>query len=167
VNIRPARPADLPAIVDIYNHAILHTTATFDLVAKSLGERAVWFSQFDSQHPVFVAAGEDGEVLGFAHYLPYRPRAGYAGTKEVTVYVAERARRCGVASGLYDHLIQHAIASGVHVLIAVIGDNNPQSFALHERFGFASVGVQREVGFKFGRWIDMHVYHRILDPPGA
>ena len=165
MNIRPAQPADLPEIVDIYNDAILHTTATFDLVAKELPERAVWFAQFDSQHPIFVAAGEDGDVLGFAYYLPYRARAGYAGTKEVTVYVAENARRRGVASQLYERLIQHATASGVHVLIAAIGDNNPQSSALHERFGFASAGVQREVGFKFGRWIDMHVYHRILESP--
>lgn len=161
---RRARAEDLAAIVRIYNHAIENTTTTFDTEPFDVAARRAWFEQFDAEHPLFVAVPDDDdhEVLGFAHYTAYRPKPGYATTKETTIYVAPDASRRGVGSALYSVLIAHATNQGVHTLIAVLAGDNPASVALHRKHGFEPVGRLREVGRKHGAWIDTELWQRRL-----
>jgi phosphinothricin acetyltransferase len=159
--VRDANRADLPAIVGIYNHAIETTVATFDLAPFSVEERVPWFEQFGGEHPLLVCE-RAGEVLGFAYYLPYRAKAAYDGTKETTIYVHHAARRIGVADRLYTELFARARRARVHALLAVLGGDNPESRALHEKHGFVYIGRLREVGRKFDAWIDTHYLEKLL-----
>jgi L-amino acid N-acyltransferase len=101
-------------------------------------------------------------VCGFAYYLPYRSRPAYATTKESTIYVAPGQQRSGVASALYTQLFARARERGVHAMIAVLGDDNPASVALHRKFGFRFVGRLEQVGSKFGRWVDTQYFELLL-----
>jgi phosphinothricin acetyltransferase len=159
--VRDATRADLPAIVAIYNQAIDATVATFDLEPFTVEERVAWFEQFGAEHPLLVCE-DTGEVLGFAYYLPYRDKPAYAATKETTIYTHRAARRRGVADLLYGELIARARKAGVHALIAVLGGDNPESRALHLKHGFAPVGHLRQVGNKFGAWVDTYYFEKLL-----
>ena len=166
--VRRAREEDLAPITAIYNHYVQHTVATFDLVPFRVEDRRAWFEQFDGNdsegHPLLVAE-IDGRVVGYAYYLPYRPKAAYAHTKETTIYVDPQARGRGVGSALYSELIALARRAKIHTLIGVLGGENPESAALHRKFGFELVGTCREVGFKFGAWVDTFTYQLILEGP--
>ncbi len=153
MSVRHATPRDLPAIVRIYNQAVATTTATFDLQPVTLEQRRAWFRQFDVDHPLLVDAVDD-QVLGYAYYLPYRAKPGYATTKELSVYVEQAARGRGSGTGLVQALLSRAADRGVHVMVAVIGGDNPASTTMHHKLGFEEVGRLREVGYKFGRWLD-------------
>lgn len=159
--VRDAVRADHPAIVDIYNHAIATTVATFDLDPFTVEERVPWFAKFGAEHPLLVCE-EQGAVLGFAYYLPYRDKPAYAATKETTIYVHHAARRRGVADQLYGELITRAREAGVHALIAVLGGDNPESRALHLKHGFVPIGHLRQVGRKFGAWVDTYYFEKLL-----
>jgi L-amino acid N-acyltransferase YncA len=161
VHVRLATIEDLSTIAEIYNHAVQHGVATFDVDPVTLDERRTWFAQFDPAHPLFVCE-VSAKVVGYAYYLPFRSKAAYARTKECTVYVAPDSQRRGVGSALYSTLIAQARASGVHTLIGVLGGENPASQALHRRFGFQEVGQLREVGFKFGRFVNTHYFQKLL-----
>lgn len=166
MHVRRATAEDLPAIAAIYNHAIEHTTATFDVDPVTPGERRVWFAQFDDAHPLF-ACELDRAVVGYAYYLPFRQKAAYALTKECTVYVAPDTHRRGVGTALYTTLVAYARAHGIHALVGVLGGDNPASAALHRKFGFVEVGHLREVGHKFGRFVDTHYFELVLAEPPA
>lgn len=159
--VRDATRADLPAIVDIYNQAIATTVATFDVEPFTVQERLAWFARFGAEHPLLVCE-EAGAVLGFAYYLPYRDKPAYAATKETTVYTDHRARRRGVADRLYGELIARARRAGLHALIAVLGGDNPESRALHLKHGFTPAGHLRQVGRKFGAWVDTYYFEKLL-----
>ena len=160
--VRDATRADLAAIVDIYNHAIATTVATFDLEPFTVEERVAWFAQFGAEHPLLVCQDQDRAVIGFAYYLPYRSKAAYDATKETTIYTHHDARRRGVADRLYAELIERARRTGVHALIAVLGGENPESRALHLKHGFVPVGHLRDVGRKFGAWVDTYYFEKLL-----
>lgn len=159
--IRTAVPADLPSIVEIYNHAISTSVATFDLEPFSVAARSAWFASFDAARPLLVAE-RAGSVVGFAYYSDFREKAGYARTKEVTVYVAPSAQGAGVGRKLLDAVIEHARSAGIHVLMAALGGDNPASLALHTRAGFVPAGTWREVGRKFDAWVDVTLLQKIL-----
>jgi L-amino acid N-acyltransferase YncA len=159
--VRDARLDDLAAIVRIYNEVIETSVATFDLEPFTLEERRSWFEKFGAEHPLIVAEVA-GQVAGFAYYLPYRDKPGYSRTKETTIYIDRQSRAAGVGSALYTELIERARRAGVHVLIAGLGGENKPSEALHRKFGFEFAGRMREVGFKFGEWIDVYFYQKTL-----
>lgn len=159
VAVRAARPEDADAIAAIYRHAVEHTVFTFDLEAPSV---ATWRRRLEGAGDPFWVAERDGRVVGYAYHTAYRPKAGYARTRELSIYVAEHARGAGVGRALLDELVASARQSGVHVLLAVIAGDNPASFALHERLGFREVGHLKEVGLKFGRWVDTRYYQLTL-----
>ena len=161
MHVRRATIADLGEITRIYNHAVEHTTATFDLETFSVEARRGWFERFDDRHPCLVAEVDD-TLAGFAYLLPYRPKPAYARTAEMTVYVDEAFRRRGIARALYEALIDHGRAVGLHALLAVVADANPASVALHASLGFREVGRLEEVGRKFDRWIDTRFYELLL-----
>lgn len=159
--VRSARQDDLSAIVRIYNHAVAHGVATFDLEPWQVEERREWLASFDETHPMLVCE-DDGVVVGYAYYVPYRARPAYGATKEATVYVDPAHHRQGIGAALYEQLLAHATRSGVHVMIAVLGGHNEGSEALHRRLGFEYAGSLPEVGRKFDQWVDTTLMVRRL-----
>jgi len=153
--LRPATADDLDAILDIYNDAVLHTTASYDYLPRSREKQQAWFTAKQAaSHPVIVAQ-QDGQVAGYASYGPFRAWDGYRFTVEHSVYVAEHARRQGIASALVAALIERASGQGLHLMVAAIDAANQGSIELHRRLGFEEAGVLKEAGHKFERWLDL------------
>src|SRR4051812_15464599 len=162
MNVRPATDADLPAILTIYNHAIEHTTAVFEYRAHTLEMRHDWFRAKQlARLPVFVAMDDD-RLLGFASYGPFRAWPAYQYTVELSVYVDITVRRRGIGSELVRAVIADARAQKLHVVMAGITSDNDVSLRLHERLGFREVAHLPEVGYKFGRWLDLKFLQLIL-----
>ena len=152
---------DAEAIRRIYNHEVEHTTHTFDLVPRSLEEQQAWLKQRDGALGVVVAE-TGGQVTGFASLSEYRTRAAYRTSVESSVYVDEAARGKGLGKMLMAELVELATARGFHTMVARISGGHEASIRLHEAAGFVTVGVEREVGRKFGNWLDAVVMQRML-----
>jgi phosphinothricin acetyltransferase len=159
--IRLATAADLPAIDDIYNHYVLCSTCTYQTEPTTPAERDAWFGDRAPQYPVTVAE-LNGEVIGWASLSRFRERSAYDRTVENAVYVSPTHQRRGVGSTLLADSVERAIAAGHHAIIAAIDAEQPGSIALHERHGFTRAAYLREVGFKFGRWLDVVYMQRLL-----
>jgi phosphinothricin acetyltransferase len=153
--IRPAATADLPAITKIYEHAVLHGTATFELIPPGLAEMTRRFQALiDGGFPYFVGV-LDGRVGGYAYVGPYRPRPAYRFTVENSIYLDPAIHRRGVGLALLRRLIEESEKRGYRQMIAVIGDSaNAGSIGVHARCGFEMIGTHPNVGLKFGRWLD-------------
>lgn len=163
VAIRPARRADLPGILEIYNQAVLTTTATYDYEPRSLEHRTTWFDDHERTGlPIFVAVTVDGRVIGWSALNRYHERMGYRFTTENSVYVAADARGLGLGGRLLGPLIDSAARLGLHAIIAAIDAQNEVSIRLHRRFGFEQVGHFRQVGYKFDRWLDVVYLERLI-----
>jgi phosphinothricin acetyltransferase len=161
VHIRTARLTDAEAIRGIYNRAIL-TVATFDLEPRSLEEQQQWLAMRSGAHLVLVADDGGGSLAGFASLSPYRDRPAYRTTVENSVYVDESFQGKGVGKQLMSELVDSAREHGFHSMIARIVSSNAASIALHRAVGFEIVGVEKEVGRKLGRWLDVVVMQRML-----
>lgn len=162
--LRPATHADLQGILDIYNEAVLNTTATADYELQKMEERVEWFeSRKAIDFPIYVAEGEGGLIVGWSSLSPYHARYGYRFTGEVSVYVHADYRGQRVGSLLLPPIIASARELGMHVIVARIDRENKASIRLHERNGFEHVGCIREVFCKFGRWLDVANLQLILD----
>ena len=166
--IRAATEADLPAITEIYEHAVRYGTATFELIPPEIAEMTRRFRALaDGGFPYFVATVE-GKVIGYAYAGPYRPRPAYRFTLENSVYLDPASQRRGIGTALLTELIAQSEARGYRQMIAVIGDSaNAASVALHARAGFAMIGTHPDVGFKFGRWLDTVMMQRALGDGGS
>ena len=166
-HLRSATAADLGALLAIYNHAVLHTTASYDYAPRTPQKQAEWFAAKTSAGLPVLVAEQAGEVAGFASYGPFRAWEGYRFTVEHAVYVGEAFRRRGIASALVQALIAHAGQQQLHLMVAGIDAENSGSIALHRRLGFEDAGVLREAGCKFGRWLDLAFMTRRLSgsPP--
>jgi len=161
VLIRAASRGDVDAITEIYNEAILTTTATFDVEPKSRDDRLEWFDQHDERHPIFVAE-VDGRVVGWVSLSAWKPRAAYAHTVESSFYVQEAYRGRGIGRRLKTHAIDTARGLGYHTIIAGTAEGSDASIHLNESFGFEKVGTFREVGTKFGRRLGVTYYQLML-----
>src|SRR5687768_11314098 len=154
------------AILDIFNDAILNSTALYDYRPRSPDSMISWFKEKESaQYPVIGAVNDDDALLGFASYGPFRVRPAYKYTVEHSLYVHKDHREQGIASKLLAELINVAKLQQYHVLVGGIDMANSASIALHEKFGFTHAGTVQEAGFKFGRWLDLGFYQLILDTP--
>lgn len=158
--IRPATESDLVAINDIYNHYVLHSTCTYQEELEPLDGRRQWFGRHGDKHPVIVAA-VNGEVVGWGSLSPYHARSAYRRTVENSVYVHHQHHRRGLGSLLLQELIVRARSLGHRALIAGIDAEQTGSVAMHARFHFEKVGHFKQVGFKFGRWLDV-VYMELV-----
>jgi L-amino acid N-acyltransferase len=155
VIVRAAAEADLPAILAIYNDAVAKTTAIWNDGFADLENRRQWYEGRRRLHyPVLVATLDDA-VIGYGSFGDFRAFDGYRFTVENSVYVAETARRRGAASALLAALIERARAIGKHVMVAGIAGENAISIRLHAKHGFVETARMPEVGFKFGRWLDL------------
>lgn len=159
--IRRATEADIPAITRIYNYAVQHTTATFDMEPKSLEDRTQWFHSHSDAFPLIVAE-EEGEVTGWASLHLFGERKAYRHTVENAVYIDCDHQGRGIGTALLQELIRLAREQGHHAVLALIVAGNDASERLHRRLGFEQVGAMREVGRKFDRWLDILVYEKIL-----
>jgi L-amino acid N-acyltransferase YncA len=160
VQIRTARLTDAEAIRAIYNGAI-GTIATFDLEPRTLEQQREWLAVRSGAHVVLVA-DDGGTVTGFASLSPYRDRPAYRTTVENSVYVDPAYQGKGVGRQLMTELLDTARDHGFHSVIARIVSGNASSIALHRGVGFETVGVEREVGRKLGKWLDVVVMQRML-----
>ena len=155
VFVRSAAEADLPAILAIYNDAVLGTTAIWNDGVADLDNRRQWLEGRRRQrYPVLVATLDD-VVIGYASFGDFRAFDGYRFTVENSVYVAENSRRKGAALALLRALIEEARGLGKHVMVAGIAGENDVSIRLHAKLGFVETARMPEVGFKFGRWLDL------------
>jgi phosphinothricin acetyltransferase len=158
--IRPASLADLAAITAIYNEAILTTTGTFDTEPKNEHERQAWFEAHGPRHPVLVAEWA-GQVVGWASLTKWSDRLAYAGTAEISLYIHSTHRDRGIGKELIAVLMQEGHKAGLHTLIARIASGNEASMRLLRAVGFEQIGVMREVGWKFGQLLDIHLMQLI------
>jgi phosphinothricin acetyltransferase len=156
--------ADAAAIRAIYNLEVETSTATFDLVSRSLPEQEAWLAERSGAFAAIVAT-EGDEVVGFAALSPYKERAAYRTTVEDSVYVRRDRHGLGVGRRLLGELLEVATASGFHSVMARIEAGGTASRGLHGRLGFELVGIEREVGRKFGRWLDVALMQRLLTAP--
>jgi phosphinothricin acetyltransferase len=150
-------------ITEIYNDAVLHSTASWDLEPASLPERFDWFGiKMAGQWPVLVAT-EEGEVAGWGSFGPFRDKAGYRHTVEHSVYVRKDQQGRGIGSKLMSALVSEAQRRGFHVMLGGVSADNAAAIAFHETHGFVAVARLAEVGRKFDRWLDLVFLQRLLD----
>lgn len=159
--VRLARVSDAEAMAEIYNHEVTTGTATFDLVPRDVEDQRRWITERSGAYPAIVAE-RDGVVVGFGSLSRYRDRPAYATTVEDSVYVHGGHRGGGVGRAILDDLVARAQDHGFHTIIARIAEGQEPSVALHRACGFELVGVEREIGRKFGRWLDVVVMQRML-----
>lgn len=162
MKIRTAKPEDAASIVEIYNFYVENSIATFEVEAVSKSEMRRRVSEILENYP-FLVCEENGVLLGYAFAARYKSRAAYRHSVEISVYVKNGTERKGVGSILYEHLFAELKAKPVHAIIAGISLPNERSVRLHEKFGFEKVAHFREVGFKFGRWIDVGYWEKIRE----
>ena len=159
--VRLARPEDAEAIRAIYNLEVTESTVTFDLVPRTLADQRAWLADHDGVHPAIVAERE-GEVVGFGSLAPYRSRPAYSTTVEDSVYVRRDARGVGCGRVLLSELVRLGTVHGFHSIMARIVGGHEASIGLHTACGFDVVGIEREVGRKLGRWLDVVLMQRLL-----
>ena len=163
--IRDAAEADLPALRDIFNDAVLNTTAIWMDNVVDLANRQAWFAARAQQgYPILVADNAAGEVVGYASFGDWRPFDGFCHTVEHSVYIRADQRGKGLGPLLLAALIERAKACDKHVMVAAIESGNAASIGLHQHLGFAITGQMPQVGRKFGRWLDLTFMQLILTP---
>lgn len=153
--LRDATEADLPAIRDIYNHAVEHTTAIWNETLVDLDNRKAWFDLRQARGFPILVADVGGRIAGYASYGDWRPFDGFRQSVEHSVYVEKDFYGRGLGKALMSALIERARAGDIHVMVAAIEAGNAGSIALHKSLGFRLVGTHHEVGKKFGRWLDL------------
>ena len=162
LSLRTAEAHDAEAIAAIYNHEVENETSTFDLVPRTVDEQRDWLAVRTGAFSVIVAQDSDLGLIGFAALSTYRDRAGYRTTVENSIYVRRDQQRRGVGRLLLTQLLDTARDSGFHTIIARIEATSTGSLALHESLGFVTVGVEREIGRKLGRWLDSTIMQKML-----
>ena len=161
MEIRPATIDDAEAIRSIYNAEVTGSVHVFDLVPRTLAEQQAWLADHAGAHPAIVAV-DDGTVAGFGSLSPFRPRPAYSTSVEDSIYVHADHRGQGVGKQLLTELVRLAGDFGFHAVFGRIVGHNEVSIAVHTACGFEMVGVEKEVGRKFGQWLDVVEMQRIV-----
>jgi phosphinothricin acetyltransferase len=162
INIRPFKTEDTQEVLEIINHNILHSTALYDYNIRSYQQKTILEEKISKNFPVIVAE-LDGQVVGFGMYSEFRFREAYKFTVEHSVYVNENFQGKGIGKLLLQELISLARQQKLHTMIAVIDSENQSSVEFHERFGFKTVGIIKESGYKFDRWLHSVFMQLILE----
>ena len=159
-------PEHLEAIRAIFNDAIENTTALYECEQRPVEFMTEWFAAKQAhRQPVLGALDDDGSLMGFGSYGPFRSQAAFRWTVEHSLYVAEPYRRRGLGRQVLQRLVERAGEQRFHLMIGVIDADNRASITLHEELGFEASGCLRQSGFKFGRWLDVVLYQRVLGGP--
>lgn len=162
IAIRHAVESDAEAICAIYNWEVENETSTFDIVPRSLESQRAWINARSGAFAAIVAVDEQNHVVGFGALSEYRDRAAYSTTVENSVYVRRDMGRRGIGKSLLTSLLDHATASGFHAVMARIEASGTASRELHAACGFQLVGIEREIGRKFGKWLDVAIMQCLL-----
>lgn len=162
ITLRLATTADAEQIREIYNYEVQHTPATFDLVPRTLADQQQWLADRSGAFATIVAVDAAVGVVGFGALSPYKERAAYRTSVENSVYVRRGRHGEGIGRLLLNELLATAARSGFHTVFARINAASEASVALHRACGFEPVGIEREVGRKFGRWHDVALMQRLL-----
>jgi phosphinothricin acetyltransferase len=160
--IRGAAAADVAAIAGIYNHYVRETIVTFEEEPVAAEQMGVRIASVAADGLPWLVAEQGGEIVGYAYATKWKERVAYRYSVESTVYVAPGSEGRGLASALYSALFERLAELGVHAVMAGIALPNERSVALHEKFGLAKVAHFREVGFKFGQWIDVGYWEGLV-----
>ena len=162
MHVRLATLEDAEAIRAIYNREVTGSTVTFDLVPRTLEVQQEWLAAHAGAHPAVVVESDEGAVAGFGSLSPYRSRPAYSTTVEDSVYVHHDHRGAGVGRLVLSELVRLAEVHGFHAMMARIAGGHEASIALHRGCGFELVGIEREVGRKFGKWLDVALMQRLV-----
>lgn len=153
-------------ILTIFNEAILHSTALYEYQPRTEISMQAWFAARRERNlPVIGVENSEGELMGFAGYVPFSDRAAYKYTVEHSVYIDKHFRGMGLGYSLMELLIAAGRQNGVHTFIGKIDLENAASIKLHEKLGFNAIGVMKQAGFKFNRWLDLVLYQLLLETP--
>jgi len=164
VNIRQAQANDIQSITEIYNEAITSTVSTFDIAPKSLSEQNDWFMGHGPRNPILVAE-KNNIIVGWAALSKWSNRCAYKKTAEISVYVKKDYQGKNIGRNLLKTIIKEGEKVGLHTLLALITEENMASIHLHESLGFFHIGTIREVGYKFGRRLDVCIMQKIYPSP--
>jgi phosphinothricin acetyltransferase len=162
MKLRLATLADAEAIRAIYNPEVLESTVTFDLVPRTLEDQQQWLDEHSGAHPAVVAE-ENGGIVGYGSLSEYKPRPAYRTSVEDSVYVHRGHQGKGVGRLILTSLIGLAVDHGFHAVFARIVGGHEASIGLHEGCGFETIGSEREVGRKFGQWLDVVIMEKLLN----
>lgn len=161
VTFRQVEVGDANAIREIYNREVLGSRVTLDLVPRSLADQIAWIQQHQGVYPA-LAAIIDTNVVGFASVSPYRIRPGYSTTVEDSIYIDPNYQGRGIGKALLSSIVDLAARHGFHSCMARVGADHVASISLHKSLGFSEVGIEREVGRKFGKWVDIMLLQILL-----
>ena len=166
MQLRPCTEQQLPEILDIYNDAILNTTALYDYKIRTMEMMHVWYANKQKgNYPVVGAFDEHDTLLGFSTYGMFRVQPAYKYTVEHSVYVRPDKRGSGIGMILLKEIIKKAEEQDYHVIVGAIDASNGVSIKLHEKEGFEFCGLIKQSGYKFGQWLDLAFYQLILKTP--
>ena len=166
MELRPCTEQQLPEILDIFNDAILNSTALYDYKTRTLDMMQAWYADKQKgNYPIVGAFDENNLLLGFSTYGMFRVRPAYKYSIEHSVYVRPDKRGQGLGKILLKEIIKKAQEQNFHTLVGVIDASNTVSMKLHEAEGFVLTGIMKEVGYKFGKWLDAAFYQLILETP--
>ncbi|UUZ79904.1 N-acetyltransferase family protein [Paenibacillus sp. P26] len=161
ITVRLANDGDIAGILEIYNDAVLNTVATFDTVPRTLEKQTEWYAQHGGAYPVIVAE-QEGQVIGWASLTRYSDRLAYARTAEISLYIRDGYRGQGLGKKLMERILEEGKKAGPHTVLSRIVEGNDSSIHLHRLYGFDLVGTMRQVGFKFGRLLDVVMMQKML-----
>jgi L-amino acid N-acyltransferase YncA len=162
--IRDATPEDAPALVNIYNHYVVHTPLTFEMIPISKSDMLDRIETITAAELPWLVFESKGQIHGYAYASPWKSRGAYQNTLESTIYLTPDSCAHGIGTYLYGTMLEHLASSDKHAVIAGIALPNPASIALHERLGFEKVAHFKQVGFKFEKWIDVGYWELLLQP---
>ena len=163
MTIRKAERKDIPALLEIYNHEVLHGVSTLDINAKTIDQWTVWFENHNIKNHPLIICEEDGIIMGYSTLSSYREKEAYASTVDLSIYVHPQHRGKGIGSVLMREIISMAKADDtVHTVVSVITSGNAASERLHSKFGFTFSGTIKEVGMKFENYLDISNYYLIV-----
>ena len=162
MRIRQATLGDAEALRAIYNPEVLESTVTFDLVPRTLEDQMQWIDDHSGAFPAIVAHTDEGEIAGFGSLSPYKERPAYRTSVEDSVYVHRSFQGHGVGKLIVGTLVTLAADHGFHAIFARIVGGHDASIAVHAKCGFEQIGVEKEVGRKFGQWLDVVVMQRLV-----
>ncbi len=161
--IRAAKEQDVPCLLEIYNYEVENGTSTFDLKPRTLSDRLEWFYEHNIDNHPLIVAEEDGKAVAYASLSPYRTKEAYSATVELSVYVHPDYRKRGIARSLMIEILSMAREdASIHTVISVITGGNTGSINLHEELGFLHCGTMKEVGVKFGKFLDIVNYQMMV-----
>ena len=161
LKIRKAKEKDIKDITKIYNEAILKTNVTFDIKEKSVREMKKWFNNHGTKNAIIVSE-KDKKIVGWAALSKYDYKKAYSKTAEISIYVFEKYQGQGIGKSLMKEILNEGKNAGIHAVIARITEGNDISIHLHEEFGFEKVGTLKEVGKKFGKILDVHIFEFLI-----